>query len=584
MAGEVRDVRHNVITISSITAFADVKGGIHDFCKDVYFIRALGTCSSLAEEIGRLEDGLSGKPKGSAAVYRRLRELPRMLLPDKVNACLESYQQWKDSQEVKMFTPSMIKQRDSRVQKGISAGQGVLTGTQEMTDEVLCGQDVMSLEAWAEMLGNGCRRMATLFAQNSQVNASQEKNFIVKMIYWLDWLGEGWIFLWDRKETVKIVAENVVKKQEYFFYYLLTLLGMDVLLLQSRQDIPEDLERLGLSEKFVLGAFGEAALLPFSAKTAVFLGENQNHNSASGSACADSANENGRIRVKLPERPGRRREVFSGSSAGVSRADAQVRPVPASNLHPPVSGGNLPVLNSSTSGTLSSGTVPTDSESGRRATVVLPPRSGRTPSSLNNQNRRPGGVRREMSFEELARLASSVVMITVHNPNGEPAGSGSGIMVGQGGYILTNHHVAAHGSFYSVSIEGEDKQYRTEDIIKYNSLYDLAVIRIDRKLHPLPVFKGNPPLVRGQKVVAIGSPLGLFNSVSDGIISGFRTIRDVDMIQFTAPISHGSSGGAVLNMFGEVIGISTAGIDDGQNINLAMGYEVINMFIQGFTL
>ncbi|RAZ93322.1 trypsin, partial [Klebsiella oxytoca] len=79
--------------------------------------------------------------------------------------------------------------------------------------------------------------MATLFAQNTQANASQEKNFIVKLIYWLDWLGEGWLFRWDGKEAVKIVAENVVKKQEYFFYYLLTLLGMDVLLLQSRQDI-----------------------------------------------------------------------------------------------------------------------------------------------------------------------------------------------------------------------------------------------------------------------------------------------------------------------------------------------------------
>ncbi len=407
--------------------------------------------------------------------------------------------------------------------------------------------------------------MATLFAQNSQVNASQEKNFIVKMIYWLDWLGEGWIFLWDRKETVKIVAENVVKKQEYFFYYLLTLLGMDVLLLQSRQDIAADLERLGLSEKFVLGAFGEAVLPAFPVKTALFPGENQNRGGSSQSARADSAHmssaradsaqmdsvhESGRVRVKLPERPGRRRESFSD--------------------------------------VLSSEAVP----SGRRAAVVLPPRSGRNPSSPSSlssasspgsQSRMSHGARREMSFEELARLASSVVMITVHNPNGEPAGSGSGIMVGQGGYILTNHHVAAHGSFYSVSIEGEDKQYRTEDIIKYNSLYDLAVIRIDRRLHPLPVFKGNPPLVRGQKVVAIGSPLGLFNSVSDGIISGFRTIRDVDMIQFTAPISHGSSGGAVLNMFGEVIGISTAGIDDGQNINLAMGYEVINMFIQGFT-
>lgn len=550
MAGDVREVRYNVITISSITAFADVKGGMHDFCKDVYFIRALGTCSSLAEDVRRLEDGLLGKPKGSFAAYKRVRELPKMPLPDEVNACLESYQQWKDSREVKMFTPSM-------------------------TGRVLNGQDAMPLEAWAKVLGNACRRIATLFAQNTQANASQEKNFIVKLIYWLDWLGEGWLFRWDGKEAVKIVAENVVKKQEYFFYYLLTLLGMDVLLLQSRQDIAADLERLGLSEKFVLGAFGEAALPVFPVKTALFPGENQNcegtsqsaradsaHMSSAcadsahmGSACADSAQmdsvqESGRVRVKLPERPGRRRESFSD--------------------------------------VLSSEAVP----SGRRATVVLPPRSGRnssSPSSLSStsspgsQSRMPHGARREMSFEELARLASSVVMITVHNPNGEPAGSGSGIMVGQGGYILTNHHVAAHGSFYSVSIEGEDKQYRTEDIIKYNSLYDLAVIRIDRRLHPLPVFKGNPPLVRGQKVVAIGSPLGLFNSVSDGIISGFRTIRDVDMIQFTAPISHGSSGGAVLNMFGEVIGISTAGIDDGQNINLAMGYEVINMFIQGFT-
>ena len=54
------------------------------------------------------------------------------------------------------------------------------------------------------------------------------------------------------------------------------------------------------------------------------------------------------------------------------------------------------------------------------------------------------------------------------------------------------------------------------------------------------------------------------------------------MIQFTAPTSPGSSGGAVLNMYGEVIGISTAGIDKGQNINLAVGYENILMFAKGF--
>ena len=139
------------------------------------------------------------------------------------------------------------------------------------------------------------------------------------------------------------------------------------------------------------------------------------------------------------------------------------------------------------------------------------------------------------------------------------------------------------GRAFTVRIEDDDQAYTTDEIIKYHSVLDLAIIRIQRELKPLPIYNGTQKLVRGQRVVAIGSPLGLFNSVSDGIISGFRKIDDVDMIQFTAPISHGSSGGAVLNMYGEVIGISTAGIDSGQNINLAMGYECINSFIRGFT-
>ena len=148
------------------------------------------------------------------------------------------------------------------------------------------------------------------------------------------------------------------------------------------------------------------------------------------------------------------------------------------------------------------------------------------------------------------------------------------------GYILTNNHVARGGSFYSVRIEEDDNVYRTDEIIKYNPVIDLAVIRIDRRLKPIPIYSGKKP-VRGQKVVAIGSPLGLFNSVSDGIISGFRLIDNVEMIQFTAPISHGSSGGALLNMNGEVIGISTAGFDAGQNLNLAVSYEYINTFLMG---
>ena len=229
--------------------------------------------------------------------------------------------------------------------------------------------------------------------------------------------------------------------------------------------------------------------------------------------------------------------------------------------------------------------------------VVIPPRPQKNKKAqealVNNMPsshmppvataKQASNEKRELSFEELAKLASFVVLIAIHDAKGEVIGTGSGIMIGKDGFILTNHHVAAGGRFYSVRVEEEDKVYSTNELIKYNSSTDLAVLRIKRQLKPIPIYRGEKALVRGQKVVAIGSPLGLFNSVSDGIISGFRNIDNVDMIQFTAPISHGSSGGALLNMYGEVIGISTAGIDRGQNINLAVGYENIKLFTAGFT-
>ena len=188
-----------------------------------------------------------------------------------------------------------------------------------------------------------------------------------------------------------------------------------------------------------------------------------------------------------------------------------------------------------------------------------------------------GGTRAELSFEQLAQLAPSVVMITVHDYSGEAFAGGSG----RKGYILTNNHVLEDGSFFSVRIENDDQCYRTKEVIKYNQVLDLAVIRIDRALDPLPVYQG-PGLVRGQKVVAIGSPLGYFNSVSDGIISGIRVLDDVQMIQYTAPGAPGSSGGALLNMYGEVIGIVSASARGSQGINWAVGYEFINLFVQGF--
>ena len=189
---------------------------------------------------------------------------------------------------------------------------------------------------------------------------------------------------------------------------------------------------------------------------------------------------------------------------------------------------------------------------------------------------------RERSYEELAELAQSVVMIVVHDRTGKPVASGSGIMIHRDGYILTNCHVVREGCAFSVRIENDDQVYKTQEVIKYHPVFDLALIRIRRTLLPLPVYDGRRALHRGEKVFAIGSPLGLFNSVSDGIISGFRSIDDCEMIQFTAPISHGSSGGALLNTCGELIGICTGGIDEGQNLNLAVDYQQIRYFAGNF--
>ena len=186
-----------------------------------------------------------------------------------------------------------------------------------------------------------------------------------------------------------------------------------------------------------------------------------------------------------------------------------------------------------------------------------------------------------LEFEELSKLAASVVMLQVFDQSGQCFKSGSGVIISDKGYVLTNLHVVSGGRRYGILLEDEPDIFYTDELIKYHQDYDLAILRMEKCRPPIPIYRRSRMLVRGQKVVAIGSPLGLFNSVSDGIISGFRELEHVSMIQFTAPVSHGSSGGALLDMYGDLIGLTTGGYDDGQNLNLAVGYQTILQFAGG---
>ncbi len=476
--------RHNAMTVSSLNAFENIKGGFSNNRRDVYFVRAVGFCPTLFTEIESADMRISGRVRQGYVYYNRIKELPKNLSPDTAGEYSRIYDKWQSTGKRTLST---------RVQTTAEFG------------EVLSQAFVSTLE----MFRKG----------KNGVSESIEKNFAVKMMWWLDNLFEGLLKQWSITASMKIVSENITKRQEYLFFYMLTLIGCDVLLLQCREDISVTEASLGLSTQFRLGDFSAEEIPPFK-----------------GVQAYSAKKEPSAVHTERAPQ-----SVFSVSQPAL-------RPSPVN--------------------------------------IVRPSRDVPQRPSRPVQNSRPTalsqGIRTEKSFEELARLASSVVMIAVCDATGKVKATGSGIMIGREGYILTNSHVASGGRYYSVRIEDDENYYDTDEVIKYNTLLDLAIIRINRRLDPIPVYKGTQPLVRGQRVVAIGSPMGLFNSVSDGIISGFRTINNVDMIQFTAPTSHGSSGGAVLNMYGEVIGISTAGIDSGQNLNLAMGYECINDFIKGF--
>ncbi|WP_176717350.1 trypsin-like peptidase domain-containing protein [Vulcanibacillus modesticaldus] len=181
--------------------------------------------------------------------------------------------------------------------------------------------------------------------------------------------------------------------------------------------------------------------------------------------------------------------------------------------------------------------------------------------------------------EEVAELADSIVLIESYDYNGNLLGTGSGIFINNEGYIITNNHVI-EDSFKLSVITNEDengKEYKDVQIINYDETLDLALLKINTISKGIHISSTKPKL--GSNVVAIGSPLGLFNTVSEGIVSGFRDIGGSKYIQTSAPISPGSSGGALINMYGEVIGVVTAKIVDGENINLAIPNDVVLNFI-----
>ena len=172
--------------------------------------------------------------------------------------------------------------------------------------------------------------------------------------------------------------------------------------------------------------------------------------------------------------------------------------------------------------------------------------------------------------QEIAKKTfGATVLLVMEDANGQPLSLGSGFFIGDG-EIASNFHVVEGAARGYAKLVGEKIKYDIEGITAVDSERDLVVLKIQAKrLHPLPIGDSDAIQV-GEPVYAVGNPQGLEGTFSQGIVSSIREIGSDKLLQITAPISPGSSGGPVLNGAGEVIGVSVATFRSGQNLNFAI--------------
>ncbi|RJE91239.1 hypothetical protein D3P07_04055 [Paenibacillus sp. 1011MAR3C5] len=159
------------------------------------------------------------------------------------------------------------------------------------------------------------------------------------------------------------------------------------------------------------------------------------------------------------------------------------------------------------------------------------------------------------STEMVEYFDESVVMIMTNR------GLGSGVVIGED-LILTNYHVIFDATS-AIANSIYDDEFKVKGVVAYDEGADLAIVRTEKPMDLVPVGLSYDYLARkGDRVYAIGSPQGLMNTVSTGLISNYHFENGISYLQTNAQLDHGSSGGALFNEYGELVGITSAGMDN----------------------
>ena len=187
--------------------------------------------------------------------------------------------------------------------------------------------------------------------------------------------------------------------------------------------------------------------------------------------------------------------------------------------------------------------------------------------SRNNQTKN----RASLDLKKVSRAIASVLVTT---SDGKTVNQGSGFFIDSTGRLVTNYHVIEDAS--SAIVKTSDGGfYEVNGTLAVDEEHDLAILKVVGSNFAYVSLGDSDAVSIGDKVYAVGSPLGLETTVSDGIVSSIRELDQVRLIQTTAPISHGSSGGPLLNLRGQVIGVTTLQIEGGQNLNFAIPSKLI---------
>ena len=201
-----------------------------------------------------------------------------------------------------------------------------------------------------------------------------------------------------------------------------------------------------------------------------------------------------------------------------------------------------------------------------KAAIVLPV----TPPATQPQGAyttQPENMPPDKLFE---KCSPAVVRVVVRDKDRHPVAFGSGFFVSADGLLITNYHVV-EGAQSAGVILSNNATLEIEGVLSADKAGDLVLLKTQGKDLPhLKLAGANPPKV-GVKVYAIGNPEGLTNTLSDGLVSGLRKVEDgLTLLQTSAAISHGSSGGPLLTADGQVVGVTSGFLADAQNLNFAV--------------